>query len=87
VQPGAKSWFFMKKPQEKRFSEPVTVFHGRRLPEQAKPAGYAALMDAYGLSVPLPLILSAIGKRHKIVALLLRMLRQNNGRLSKRAPA
>ena len=57
----------MPRPQEKLFSEPVTVFRERRLPEQAKPAGYAALIDAYGLSVPLPLTLSAIGKRHKII--------------------
>ena len=56
----------MRGPQEKQFSEPVTVFHERRLPEQARPAGYAALIDAYSLSVPLPLTLSAIGKRHRV---------------------
>ncbi|MDW6022161.1 Fic family protein [Mesorhizobium sp. BAC0120] len=49
-----------------RFSEAVTVFHGRRLPEEAQPAGYAALIDAYGLSVPVPLKLTAIGQRHRI---------------------
>ncbi|MGB7101355.1 MAG: Fic family protein [Xanthobacteraceae bacterium] len=53
-----------------RFSEPVTIFHERRLPERAKPAGYAALIDAflaapYGPSVPLPRQLSAIGSRHR----------------------
>ena len=56
----------MRGPQEKQFSEPVTVFHERRLPEQGRPAGYAALIDAYNLSVPLPLTLSAIGKRHRV---------------------
>jgi hypothetical protein len=49
----------------KSFSEPVTVFQERRLPERARPAGYAALVDAYALSVPIPLTLSAIGARHK----------------------
>ena len=48
-----------------RFSEPVTVFHGSRLPERATPAGYAALINAHGLKVPMPRALSAIGPRHK----------------------
>jgi len=48
-----------------RFSGPVTVFHERRLPEPATPAGYAALIDAYGLGAPLPLSLAAIGARHR----------------------
>lgn len=50
----------------KPFSESVTVFHERRLPERARPAGYAALIDAYDLAVPVPLTLSAIGERHRI---------------------
>ena len=32
----------------------------------AEPAGYAALIDAYSLAVPLPRTLSAIGSRHKV---------------------
>jgi hypothetical protein len=51
---------------ENRFSGPVTVFHERRLPERGTPAGYAALIDAYGLQVPLPRTLSATGERHRI---------------------
>jgi hypothetical protein len=47
------------------FSGPVTVFLERRLPELATPAGYAALIDAYRLKVPIPLTLAAIGTRHK----------------------
>ncbi|HEY8189308.1 MAG TPA: hypothetical protein VIF12_01380, partial [Micavibrio sp.] len=47
-------------------SEPVTVFQEKRLPEAAVPVGYAALIQAYNLSVPLPRILSAIGSRHSI---------------------
>src|SRR6266849_1898236 len=50
---------------EYHFSEPVTTFHGARLPERATPVGYAALVDAYGLKVPMPRTLSAIGPRHK----------------------
>ena len=47
-------------------SEPVTVFHERALPEKATPAGYAALIHAFGLRVPLPRTLSAIGQRHRV---------------------
>ena len=47
-----------------QFSGPVTAFQERRLPETATPAGYAALIDAYDLAVPLPRTLSAIGERH-----------------------
>lgn len=55
----------MAKGAGKGFSGPVTVFHERRLPEKATPAGYAALIDAYGLAVPIPLTLSAIAERHR----------------------
>ena len=55
----------MAKRDGNSFSGPVTVFHERRLPEQATPAGYAALIDAYRLQVPLPLTLMAIAARHK----------------------
>ncbi|MFZ5912954.1 MAG: cell filamentation protein Fic, partial [Pseudomonadota bacterium] len=51
---------------QNRFSGPVTVFQERRLPERATPAGYAALIHAYGLNVPLPRTLSAIGERHRL---------------------
>jgi len=50
-----------------RFSGPVTVFREMRLPESAAPAGYAALIDAFGLMVPLPRTLSAIGLKHRIL--------------------
>ncbi len=49
------------------FSREITVFHERRLPEPAAPAGYAALIDAYGLRVPLPRALCATGSRHRIL--------------------
>jgi Fic family protein len=50
-----------------QFSGAVNVFHGRWLPETAVPAGYAALIDAYKLPVPIPRTLSAIGTKHRIV--------------------
>lgn len=49
------------------FPGPVAVFQDRRLPETVVPAGYSALIDAYGLAVPLPRTLSAIGRRHRVV--------------------
>src|SRR5260370_32455102 len=49
-----------------RFSGPITVFQERILPERATVAGYAALIDAYGLKVPLPRTLSATGERHRV---------------------
>jgi hypothetical protein len=49
------------------FSGPVNVFHERRLPETATPAGYAALIHTYNLPVPVPRNLSAIGPRHRII--------------------
>ena len=52
--------------QKKPFSGPVSVFHDRRLPERASPVGYATLIDAFELAVPVPINLSAIGARHKV---------------------
>jgi len=43
---------------------PVTVFHRRKLPEPARPTGYAALWHRYELAVPLPTRLAAIAQRH-----------------------
>jgi Fic family protein len=49
-----------------RFSGPVTFFHEKRLPEPATPAGYAALIDAYRLEVPLPRTLFGTGEHHRV---------------------
>jgi hypothetical protein len=51
----------------KDFSGPVNIFHDRRLPETATPAGYAALIEAYNLPVPVPRTLCAIGTKHRII--------------------
>ncbi len=57
----------MKSAKNNPFSGPVIVFQERRLPERASLAGYAALIDALELTVPLPRNLSAIGEKHRIV--------------------
>lgn len=60
------SVFIRRDAIDQQFSERVSVFHESRLPEPALPVGYAALIDAYGLEVPLPRALCAIGARHKV---------------------
>ncbi|MDA2934879.1 Fic family protein [Acidobacteria bacterium AH-259-D05] len=57
----------MEASAQNAFSGPVTVFHERRLPVKATPAGYAALIEAYGLAAPLPRTLSATGEHHKVI--------------------
>jgi hypothetical protein len=57
----------MQRAQNHQFSGPVTVFQERRLPVRATPAGYAAIIDALNLKVPLPRILSATGTEHRII--------------------
>jgi len=49
-------------------SQSVGHFHGRALPEQAAPAGYAALIEHFELAVPLPPQLTAIAERHHPVS-------------------
>lgn len=44
--------------------EPVTTFQGRALPEPARLAGYAVLVERYDLRLPLPTRLAAIAGRH-----------------------
>lgn len=56
----------MNQATEHHFSGPVTVFHRRRLPEKATPAGYSALIDAFDLTTPLPRMMSATGGHHRI---------------------
>ncbi len=82
----------MKNAQNNRISRTISVFHGRPLPEpEVLLVGYAALIEAYELRVPLPRMKSAIDERfdmpdHK-ADLLIRFLAQNKGIFSKRASA
>ncbi len=49
-----------------RFSQIVSVFHNRHLPErEVLLAGYSALIKAYDLKVPIPDMLFAISHKHK----------------------
>jgi len=48
-----------------RFSQEITVFHGRSAPERGNIAGYAAIIDALKLSVPLPHTLVLISKKNR----------------------
>ena len=57
----------MDYPAQNRFSGPISAFQERRLPVTATLAGYAALIGAYDLRVPLPRTLSAIGERHRFM--------------------
>lgn len=57
----------MTKGSQNGFSGPVTVFHERPLPETATPVGYAALIERYGLAVPISRILSATGQHHRTI--------------------
>jgi hypothetical protein len=48
--------------------QPVMDFRGVPLSELGAPSGYAALIERYGLSVPLPPVLTAIAERHHPVS-------------------
>lgn len=53
-------------PESNRFEENVTVFRKYALPKTGmKLAGYSALINQYGLKVPLPESLSAISEKHR----------------------
>ncbi len=55
----------MKTEKNNRFSQLINVFHGRSLPEQTgSMAGYATLINAYDLKVPLPETFSFISSKH-----------------------
>jgi len=43
----------------------IPSFRGLALPEVAQPVGYAALIAAFNLAVPLPRTLTAISQRHR----------------------
>ncbi|NUN51933.1 MAG: cell filamentation protein Fic, partial [Planctomycetaceae bacterium] len=43
----------------------MTDFQGQQLPEPGRLAGYAALVNAFGLPVPAPSVLSLISLKHR----------------------
>jgi hypothetical protein len=51
-----------------RISQTVSDFRGMPLPEPGRIAGYAALMEMFGLRLPIPVRLAAIAMRHHPVS-------------------
>lgn len=47
------------------FSQEISVFHGRLAPETGTLVGYGAIIDAYGLSMPMPEKLTLISKKNR----------------------
>jgi Fic family protein len=47
------------------FSQKVSVFHGRKAPEEGKIVGYGAIIDKLELPVPMPPMLIMISKIHR----------------------
>jgi Fic family protein len=58
----------MSSPKNPYFSPPVSIFHESLLPAPASPAGYAALIGAHGLKVPLPRVLTSVSPQNKSAA-------------------
>lgn len=48
-----------------RYSLEITVFHGRKVPEEGTLVGYGALMHKYDLKVPIPEVLSLISAKNR----------------------
>ncbi len=48
-----------------RFSQEITVFHGRQAPEKGILIGYGAMIDALELAVPIPRKLALISEKHR----------------------
>lgn len=51
--------------ENNNFSPSITIFHERSTPEEGHLVGYAALLNAFDLQVPLPDVLSIISHKHK----------------------
>lgn len=51
--------------ENKRFSQEISVFHGRQTPEKGTLVGYGAIIDALELAVPLPTRLALISEKHR----------------------
>jgi Fic family protein len=49
----------------KRFSLKITIFHGRKAPEEGTLVGYGALIEAFNLDVPVPDVLSLISPKKR----------------------
>ncbi|MHA4846782.1 Fic family protein [Flavitalea antarctica] len=48
-----------------KFSQLITVFHGRMAPEEGYLVGYGAILSYYDLQIPLPEVLALVSQKHK----------------------
>ncbi|WP_040664835.1 Fic family protein [Nafulsella turpanensis] len=55
----------MKAGKSVRFSREARIFHGRTLPEAGSMEGYAALIEAFNLEVPLPDVITFISTKNR----------------------
>lgn len=51
--------------EKTRFSQEITVFHGRQAPEKGTLVGYGAIIDSLKLPVPIPLQLALISEKRR----------------------
>ena len=51
--------------KKNRFSQKITIFHGRRAPETGNIAGYGAIINALDLPIPLPARLALISNKNR----------------------
>ena len=49
----------------KRFSLKISIFHGIEAPEEGLLVGYGAIIEAYGLAMPIPGILALISTKNR----------------------
>lgn len=52
--------------QKTSFSINVPTFHGRTLPEGGNIVGYSAIIEHYGIEVPIPDVIALINHKHKM---------------------
>lgn len=49
----------------KRFSQEISIFHGRQTPEKGTLVGYGAIIETLGLPMPCPKTLALISEKHR----------------------
>jgi hypothetical protein len=52
-------------PHNKRFSQEISIFHGKQTPEKGTLVGYGAIIETLGLPMPLPNTLALISEKHR----------------------
>ena len=52
-------------PDNKRYSQEISIFHGRQAPEKGTLVGYGAIIEALGLPMPFPNTLAIISEKRR----------------------